>query len=55
MASGAVINGSILWDGAAIGAGAHLTDAIVGFRTQIEPGRTFDGDVGADESALTAP
>jgi mannose-1-phosphate guanylyltransferase len=53
--AGAVVDGSIVWDGARIGADARLTDAIVGFRTEIESGRVLNGDVVADESAVALP
>ncbi len=51
----AVLDGSILWDGAIIGANARLKETIVGFRSEIEPGRTLDGEVVADESAVALP
>ena len=53
--AGAIVDGSIVWEGARIGADARLTDAIVGFRTEVESGRVLNGDVVADESAVALP
>lgn len=46
---GARIERSILWEGASVGAGAVLRDAIVGKRFRVEPAATLDGAVVANE------
>jgi mannose-1-phosphate guanylyltransferase len=46
---GADVERGIVWEGATIGAGARLRDAIVGKQYRVEPGSRLDGAVVANE------
>jgi len=47
--NGAVIESSIIWDGATIGAHARVVDSIVGLNYRVAPGVALEGSVVANE------
>ena len=54
-APGAQVAGSVLFDGATVGAGAVVTGSVVGRGARIGAGAVLDGAVIGDDGARSAP
>jgi mannose-1-phosphate guanylyltransferase len=52
VSAGAVVHGSVLFDGAVIGAGAVVRDSIVGFGATIDDGAVLDGVIIGDRAFI---
>ena len=52
VSAGAVVHGSVLFDGAVIGAGAVVRDSIVGFGATIDDGAVLDGAIIGDRAFI---
>jgi mannose-1-phosphate guanylyltransferase len=54
VAAGAVIDGSVVFDGACIGAGAHITDSVIGIGARIGAGTVLHDVVIGDRAVIGA-
>jgi mannose-1-phosphate guanylyltransferase len=52
VSAGAVVHGSVLFDGAVIGAGAVVRDSVVGFGATIDDGAVLDGVIIGDRAFI---